>query len=85
MKRFLFILVSALIAGIGYCSSLGEKLIAKATGNTTQIEQQQEQSLVLEQPSVEFNKLSYHVSHSSHRSHSSHSSHRSHSSHYSSW
>ena len=78
MKKLLFFAVSAILAGVSYCSSVSDKIVAKVTNSDTQIEQQQEQSLVLEQSSAEFKLL---VSHSSH---SSHSSHRSHSSHYSS-
>lgn len=84
MKRLLFLVVSAFIAGAGYCTSVGEKIVAKATNSDSQIEQQREQTLILEQASADFNLLASHSSHSSHRSHSSHSSHRSHSSHYSS-
>jgi cell division protein FtsB len=78
MKRLLFFAVSAILAGASYCSSVSEKIVAKVTNSDTQIEQQQEQTLVLEQSSAEFKLLG------SHSSHSSHSSHRSHSSHYSS-
>ncbi len=84
MKKLLFFAVSAILAGANYCSSVSEKIVAKVTNSDTQIEQQQEQSLVLEQSSAEFKLLASRSSHSSHRSHSSHSSHRSHSSHYSS-
>ena len=84
MKRLLFFAVSAILAGASYCSSVSEKIVAKVTNSDTQIEQQQEQTLVLEQSSAEFKLLASHSSHSSHCSHSSHSSHRTHSSHYSS-
>lgn len=84
MKKLLFFAVSAILAGASYCSSVSEKIVAKVTNSDTQIEQQQEQSLVLEQSSAEFKLLASHSSHCSHSSHSSHSSHRSHSSHYSS-
>lgn len=81
MKRLMFLAVSAILAGASYFSSVGEKVVAKVMNSDTLIEQQQEQTLVLEQSSADFDLL---ASHSSHRSHSSHSSHRSHSSHYSS-
>ena len=87
MKKLLFFAVSALLTGASYFSSVGEKIVAKVTNSDTQIEQQEEQTLVLEQSSAEFKLLASHSSHSSHSSqssHSSHSSHRSHSSHYSS-
>lgn len=83
MKRLMFLAVSAILAGASYFSSVGEKVVAKVINSDTLIEQQQEQTLVLEQSSAEFDLLASHSSHSSHRSHSSHSSHRSHSSHYS--
>jgi hypothetical protein len=83
MKRLMFLAVSAILAGASYFSSVGEKVVAKVMNSDTLIEQQQEQTLVLEQSSAEFDLLASHSSHSSHRSHSSHSSHRSHSSHYS--
>lgn len=84
MKKLLFFAVSAILTGTSYCSSISEKIIAKVTNSNTQIEQQEEQALVLEQSSAEFKLLASHSSHRSHSSHSSHSSHRSHSSHYSS-
>ncbi len=84
MKKLLFFAVSAILASASYCSSVSEKIVAKVTNSDTQIEQQQEQSLVLEQSSAEFKLLASHSSHRSHSSHSSHSSHRSHSSLYSS-
>lgn len=80
----LFFAVSTILAGASYCSSVSEKIVAKVANSNTQIEQQQEQSLVLEQSSAEFKLLASHSSHSSHSLHSSHSSNRSHSSHYSS-
>ena len=76
MKRLLFLVVSAFIAGAGYCTSVGEKIVAKATNSDSQFEQQQEQTLILEQASADFNLLASHSSHSSHRSHSSHYSSR---------
>ncbi len=85
MKKLLFFAVSAIIAGASYCTSVGEKIVAKVTNSDTQIEQQQEQTLVLEQSIDEHNLLTWHSSHVSHRSHSSHSSHSSHRSHYSSY
>lgn len=55
MKKLLFFAVSAILAGASYCTSVGEKIVAKVTNSDTQIEQQQEQTLVLEQSSAEFN------------------------------
>ena len=78
MKKLLFFAVSALIAGASYCSSIGEKIVTKVTNKDYQLEQQQEQTLILEAATGEYNLLADHYSHSSHRSHSSHSSHRSH-------
>ena len=83
MKKLMFFAVSAILAGASYCSSVSEKIVAKVTNSDTQIEQQQDQTLVLEQSSPEYNLLASHSSHTSHRSHSSHSSHSSHRSHYS--
>ena len=57
MKKLLFFAVSAILAGASYCSSVSEKIVAKVTNSDTQIEQQQEQSLVLEQSSAEFKLL----------------------------
>lgn len=62
MKKLLFLAVSAILAGASYCTSAGEKLVAKVTNSDTQIEQQQEQTLVLEQPSAEFKMLASHSS-----------------------
>ena len=59
MKKLLFFAVSAILAGASYCSSVSEKIVAKVTNSDTQIEQQQEQSLVLEQSSAEFKPVSY--------------------------
>lgn len=87
MKKILFIAVSAILAGASYCTSVSGKIIAKVTDSDTHIQQQQGQSLILEQGSTQFNLLAdrcSHSSHSSHSSHGSHGSHSSHSSHYSS-
>lgn len=62
MKKLLFFAVSAILAGASYCTSVGEKIVAKVTNSDTQIEQQQEQTLVLEQSSAEFNLLASHSS-----------------------
>lgn len=75
MKKLLFFAVSTIIASASYCSSVSEKIVAKVTNSDTQIKQQQEQSLILEQSSAEFKLLANHSSHSSHGSHGSHSSH----------
>ena len=70
MKRLMFLAVSAILAGASYFSSVGEKVVAKVMNSDTLIEQQQEQTLVLEQSSADFDLLASHSSHSSHRSHS---------------
>lgn len=57
MKKLLFFAVSAILAGASYCSSVSEKIVAKVTNGDTQIKQQQEQTLVLEQSSAEFKLL----------------------------
>ena len=44
MKKLLFFAVSAILAGASYCTSVGEKIVAKVTNSDTQIEQQQEQT-----------------------------------------
>lgn len=88
MKKLLFFAVSAILAGAGYCASVGEKIAAKVTNGGARIGQQQELALILEQPSADSGLLTWHGSHSSHSSHGSHgshSSHGSHTSHYSSW
>ena len=84
MKRVLFLLVSALLAGTTYASNLSKDVIAMVTNNHEVSVTEQGQSLILEQPVSVQTDANGHYSHSSHRSHSSHSSHRSHSSHYSS-
>jgi len=85
MKKVLFLLVSALLAGSTYASNLGKEVIAKVTNNQEEsITEQQNQSLILEQPASAQIHMDQHGSHVSHSSHSSHWSHRSHSSHYSS-
>lgn len=81
MKRVLFLLVSALLAGTTYASNLSKDVIAKVTNSNEVSITEQGQSLILEQPVNVQNQANTHYSHSSH---SSHSSHRSHSSHYSS-
>lgn len=81
MKKLMFLAVSAILAGASYCSSVSEKIVAKVTNHDTQIEQQQEQPLVLEQMTTDAKLLAWHSSHSSHVSHGSHGSHGSHSSH----
>lgn len=81
MKRVLFLLVSALLAGTTYASNLSKDVIAMVTSNHVVSLTEQGQSLILEQPVNVQTEANGHYSHSSH---SSHSSHRSHSSHYSS-
>ena len=84
MKRVLFLLVSALLAGTTYASNLSKNVIAKVTNSNEVSITEQGQSLILEQPVSTQLHANQHGSHVSHSSHSSHSSHRSHSSHYSS-
>lgn len=84
MKRALFLLVSALLAGTTYASNLSKDVIAKVMNNYEVSVTEQGQSLILEQPVNVQLDANGHYSHRSHSSHSSHSSHRSHSSHYSS-
>ena len=81
MKKLLFPIMIAAIAVTSFCTSVGEQIVAKISNNSSYIQQQQEQPLILEQFSAESDLMAAHYSHSSH---SSHSSHRSHSSHYSS-
>lgn len=81
MKKVLFFVVSLVIAGTSFFSSVGSKIASKVSNDDDSIEQQLQKALVLEQASSDLNLLAGHTSHSSH---SSHSSHRSHSSHYSS-
>lgn len=81
MKRVLFLLVSALLAGTTYASNLSKDVIAKVTNSSEVSIIEQGQSLILEQPvnvQIQANGHYSHSSHSSHRSHSSHSSHSSH-------
>lgn len=78
MKRLMFLLVSAFIATTSYCANVSENIANVFGGNeeTTQIEKQKKQPLVL-QKAVDMVKssLAGHYSHSSHVSHSSHRSH----------
>ena len=84
MKRVLFLLVSALLAGTTYASNLSKDVIAMVTSNHMVSLTEQEQSLILEQPVNVQMDANGHYSHSSHVSHGSHGSHSSHVSHYSS-
>lgn len=71
MKRVLFLLVSALMAGTAFASNLSKDVITKVAKNTVSISGQG-QSLILEQSSsgqVQVNSHQSHRSHSSHRSH----------------
>ena len=85
MKRLMFLLVSAFIATTSYCANVSDNIMNVLGNNdeTTQIEKQKNQPLVL-QKAIDMVKrsLAGHYSHSSHSSHSSHCSHSSHSSHY---
>ena len=84
MKRVLFLLVSALLAGTTYASNLSKDVIAKVTNSSEVSITEQGQSLILEQPVNVQMDANGHYSHSSHVSHGSHGSHGSHVSHYSS-
>ena len=87
MKRLMFLLVSTFIATTSYCANVSDNIMNVLGNNdeTTQIEKQKNQPLVL-QKAIDMVKssLAGHYSHSSHSSQSSHNSHSSHSSHYSS-
>lgn len=78
MKRVLFLLVSAFLAGTTYASNLSKDVIAMVT-NTHEVSiTEQGQSLILEQSLNVQTQTNGHYSHSSHSSHRSHSSHSSH-------
>ena len=81
MKRLMFLLVSAFIATTSYCANASDNIKSMLGSNneTTQIEKQKSQPLVL-QKAIDMVKssLAGHYSHSSHVSHSSHGSHISH-------
>jgi hypothetical protein len=81
MKRLMFLLVSAFIATTSYCANASDNIKSMLGSNneTTQIEKQKNQPLVL-QKAIDMVKssLAGHYSHSSHVSHGSHVSHRSH-------
>lgn len=72
MKRVLFLLVSALLAGTTYASNLSKDIVAKVLNRDEVSIIGQGQSLILEQPKCGQIKMN---SHESHRSHSSHRSH----------
>ena len=76
MKRVLFLLVSALLAGTTYASNLSKDVIAKVTNSSEVSITEQGQSLILEQPVNAQMQANGHYSHSSHSSHSSHYSSR---------
>lgn len=78
MKKLMFFVVAAVVASIGFCSSASEKIVSKLTNSNTFIEEQNDQLLVLEASSGDYNLLAGHSSHGSHASHASHASHRSH-------
>ena len=86
MKRLMFLLVSAFIATTSYCANVSDNIMNVLGNNdeTTQIEKQKNQPLVL-QKAIDMVKssLAGHYSHSSHVSHGSHGSHGSHVSHFS--
>lgn len=72
MKRVLFLLVSAFVAGTSFASNLSKEIIAKVSNNEVVSVAKQGQALILEQP------MSGQIKVRSHQSHRSHSSHRSH-------
>lgn len=80
MKKLLFLAVSALIAGVSFCSAVGNKVIANVSNNEKS-NQQDNQLLVLEKAADTQSLLAWHYSHGSHGSHISHGSHTSHTSH----
>ena len=75
MKRVLFLLVSMLLTGTTYASSLSKDIVSLLTNNDEVLLNEQGQSLILEKTMSEPTHV---AGHQSHRSHSSHSSHRSH-------
>ena len=75
MKRVLFLLVSALLTGTTYATNLSKDVIAKVTNSSEVSIMEQEQSLILEQPTSVQLDANYHYSHNSHTSHRSQSSH----------
>lgn len=78
MKRVLFLLVSALLAGTTYASNLSKDVIAMVTSSNVESVTGQGQSLILEQPVNVQTQANGHYSHGSHVSHGSHGSHVSH-------
>ena len=77
MKKLLFLAVSALIAGVTFCSTVGDKVVAKVSKDG-KLNQQKNQLLVLEKAADAQGLLAWHYSHGSHGSHASHASHASH-------
>lgn len=93
MKKFVFLVASAVISCMGFLSTTGENIAAKFSSNADLSISQDNgndssNSLILKKSTSDSNLLAWHSSHSSHGSHGSHgshSSHSSHSSHYSSY
>ncbi len=89
MKKVLFCLVSAFVAGTALISNLSKDVVSsitKSSDNELSVTEQN-QSLILEKSvnwTIDANGKQLFCDHYSHSSHVSHSSHRSHSSHYSS-
>lgn len=81
MKRILFVLVSAILAGTSFASNLSRDIVAKVSNSGETVLVQQDQNLILEMPTSVIDNADWHYSHSSHVSHGSHGSHGSHSSH----
>ena len=77
MRKFLFVIASALIAGATYCTNATSSFVSVIThSNQTEISQQNNQPLILEQaPSDQLLASNGHYSHGSHGSHGSHTSH----------
>ena len=84
MKKLAFLLVSGFFACTNVANAATSKvasLVFNTSSEDTQISQQQDEQLILEQGD---NSVDQFRAHYSHRSHSSHESHYSHRSHYSS-
>lgn len=81
MKKLAFLLVSGIFACANFATAATSKvtsLMLNTSSEDTQISQQQNEQLILEQCDTTVDQLGVHYSHSSHSSHESHYSHRSH-------
>lgn len=88
MKKFIFLVASAVISCMGFLSTTGENIAAMFSSNTDLSISQDKgntasNSLILEKNTSDPNLLAWHSSHGSHGSHGSHVSHGSHTSHFS--